>query len=67
LPGGKLSQGAPADIAIIDVEAEWTLQKENIASLSENSPFVGQTLKGKVDEVLVGGLRILRDGQLLDA
>jgi dihydroorotase len=55
LPGGKLSVGASADIAIFDPAMEWTYQKENIISKSSNSPFVGRKFKGKMLATVVAG------------
>lgn len=48
---GVLSEGAPADIVIIDPTTEWVYKKEEIRSKSTNSPFIGWTLKGRVIDV----------------
>jgi len=48
LDGGRLEIGRPADLTIIDLAWEWTVDPARFASLSRNCPFAGRTLKGKV-------------------
>ena len=43
------SKGAMAEITVIDPEYEWTFGKDHIYSKSGNSPFIGESLKGKVE------------------
>ncbi|MCK5451115.1 MAG: dihydroorotase [Candidatus Omnitrophica bacterium] len=52
---GTLSEGAVADITIIDPEKEWIYEKKDIISKSKNSPFIGKKMKGKVTDVIVEG------------
>jgi dihydroorotase len=52
---GTLSEGASADVTIIDPDKEWIYKKEDIKSKSTNSPFIGWTLKGLATHVIVGG------------
>lgn len=46
LNAGVLSEGAPADLLLVDKDAAWVAG--DYASKSSNSPFTGQTMKGKV-------------------
>ena len=43
------SKGAMAEITVIDPDYEWTFDKDHIHSKSGNSPFIGKSLKGKVE------------------
>ena len=52
---GSLGEGDWADIVIIDPEEEWIYKKEEIKSLSRNSPFIGKKMKAKVKYVIVDG------------
>ncbi|WP_309380021.1 dihydroorotase [Cerasicoccus frondis] len=48
LDRGTLSVGAPADITIFNPEETWEVSRQNLASLSHNSPWLGLTLRGAV-------------------
>jgi len=55
---GHLRAGAPADIVLVDPQASWTVRREDFASKSRNSAFLGRTLKGRVTHTI-------RDGQVV--
>ena len=55
IPGGRLIEGAQADLALIDPEFEYVLMGEDILSKSKNSPFIGETLKGRNELIMVEG------------
>jgi dihydroorotase len=55
ISGGRLIEGAAADLALIDPEYEYVLREEDIYSKSKNSPFIGKTLRGKNALTMVGG------------
>ncbi len=55
LPGGTLAVGAPADVVVFDPARPWIVRKEELRSLSANSPFLGETLTGQADVTVVGG------------
>lgn len=50
-----LGRGRPADITVIDTEAEYEIEIGDFASKSENSPFVGWHLKGRAVITIVNG------------
>jgi len=52
---GEIKEGKDADITIIDPDKEWTFTKEDIASKSKNTPFIGRKLKGTVEYTIFGG------------
>ena len=52
---GTLSEGAPADIAIVSDDKEWVVEKDDIISKSKNSCFLGKKLKGVVDYTIYNG------------
>lgn len=47
--------GQKADLSLFDPEGEYTFSKTNILSLSKNSAFIGQNLKGRVYGVISNG------------
>ncbi len=50
---GRMKVGAPADLVIFDPKEVW--KAEQFRSRSANSPFIGQTLKGRVKYTICGG------------
>ncbi|MEW6200702.1 MAG: dihydroorotase [bacterium] len=61
LHGGKIATGEPADLTIIDLAREWTIESEKFSSLARNCPFAGRKVKGKVMMVLIGGKIVYGD------
>lgn len=55
LPAGSLKQGEAADIAIIDPDMKWTVTVNDFHSLSQNSPYLGWDLVGRVTATIMGG------------
>jgi dihydroorotase len=55
VPGGTLAVGAPADVTLIDLNRDWTVEVNEFASKSRNCPFNGWTLPGKTFMTIVGG------------
>ncbi|HEX7513776.1 MAG TPA: dihydroorotase [Candidatus Methylomirabilis sp.] len=55
LPKGTLSEGADADVTIVDPTREWTYDVRQSASKARNSPFNGWKLRGQVLATIVGG------------
>ena len=53
--GGKLTEGAKADVVILDLDAKWTVDPAQFASKGKNTPLAGRELTGKVDYTLVDG------------
>lgn len=53
LDAGYLAEGGPADIVLFDAEEAWT--PEHFCSKSQNSPFLNQTMKGRVRYTVCGG------------
>ncbi len=52
---GTLGEGASADLTIIDLEREWTLDSGRFKSRSRNCPFHGRKVFGKAAYSIVGG------------
>ncbi|RKH75950.1 dihydroorotase, partial [Corallococcus praedator] len=52
---GTLSVGAPADVTLLDPDLEWTYDLGRTCSPSRNSPFHGQTFRGRAVRTIVGG------------
>jgi dihydroorotase len=55
LDRGTLSPGAPADIAVIDVDREWEIDINDFRSKSRNCPFHGRRVFGRAVVTVVSG------------
>lgn len=55
LPVGNLQPGSHADIVVFDPHEEWVVDPTKFFSKSQNTPFGGWTVKGKVKMTLVDG------------
>ncbi len=55
LEGGSLEEGAAADLTIVDLNEEWTVDPETFVSKGKNTPFKGRKLFGKVKYTVVDG------------
>jgi dihydroorotase len=55
LPPVRLQAGDPADLVLIDPEAEWTVDPERFHSKGRNTPFAGWTLHGRAMATVCGG------------
>ena len=52
---GTLGEGAPADLAILDPAARWTVDPDRFASKGKNTPLAGVELTGRVVATVFGG------------
>jgi dihydroorotase len=59
VPGGSLADGSPADVTLIDPDAEVKVDRSTMRSKSRNTPFHGWELKGRAVGTIVGGRRIV--------
>lgn len=64
---GALTPGADADLAVVDLDAEWTLQAGDLLYRNRFSAFEGRRFKGKVTRTLVRGITVYQDGQIVAA
>jgi dihydroorotase len=55
IPGGTLSEGAPADITILAPDLTVRIDAAALRSRSKNTPFNGWELRGGVAATIVGG------------
>jgi dihydroorotase len=62
LKKGTLAEGADADICIFDPNERWTPSVATLFSRSRNSPWLGQSLRGRVKRTFVGGFEVF-DGE----
>ncbi|HCN83340.1 MAG TPA: dihydroorotase, partial [Sphingobacteriaceae bacterium] len=51
LPIPEIEAGVPANLVLFDTETSWVFDQRSNRSKSSNSPFIGQSFKGKVSLV----------------
>lgn len=66
LKGGKLTVGAPADVTILDLDQEWTVDNMKFYTTGKVSPFNGKKCKGKAVATVLGGKLVMQDGIVIE-
>ncbi|MER7081342.1 dihydroorotase [Saccharopolyspora kobensis] len=62
--GRPVEVGEPANLVLVDPDAEWTVRGAELASLGENSPFDGMQLPGRVVATLLRGRLTAHEGKV---
>ena len=55
LPGGTLAEGCVADVSVLDLDEQWTVDPAAFLSKSRNTPFADWVLRGAPARTIVGG------------
>ncbi len=63
LPSGKLTNGAPADLVLIDLERPFVINAEELHSKTKNTPFDGHRFQGRVLKTFVDGITVFDSDQ----
>jgi dihydroorotase len=61
--GGPVAPGSPANLAVLDPAAAWTVDRAKLASRARNTPFHGRQLRGRVVHTLLRGAFTVRHGR----
>jgi dihydroorotase len=62
---GVIQPGADADIAVVDLDREWTIDDAKLQSLSRITPFHGRSVKGLPIHTLVRGRFVMKNRTLV--
>jgi dihydroorotase len=63
---GYIREGYWADLVLVDLNAPWTVNTENILYKSKWSPFEGTTFQSKIVGTLVSGNVVWENGSLVE-
>lgn len=55
LPGGEIKEGEVADLALLDLDAKWSVDPDDFLSMGRATPFEGWQLQGKNIMTMCGG------------
>lgn len=58
LPGGRLVEGAPADLVLFDPDAPFVMDRTRLRSKSKNTPYDGHRMEGRVLATYVAGVEV---------
>lgn len=58
VPTGALKVGLEADVAIVDPEAPWIIDRTKMEATADNTPFDRQGAQGRVRALIKGGVAI---------
>lgn len=64
LNAGTLKPGSVADVTIMDLNKEWTVDSSKFYTRGKFTPFEGKAMKGKAVATIVAGKLAMRDGLL---
>ncbi|WP_298336787.1 dihydroorotase [uncultured Erythrobacter sp.] len=58
IPTGTLKVGHEADIAVVDPEAPWVVDRRKMAATADNTPFDMHGVQGRVRALVKGGVAV---------
>ncbi len=61
---GFVREGYWADLSLVNLNAPWKVEKDNILTKCKWSPFEGYTFRSSVTDTFVNGYRVWADGKL---
>jgi len=64
LPTPTIEVGKPANLTLVDLDAQWEVGEAGYESRSENCCFAGRTLSGKVVTTIAAGGIVYRERSL---
>lgn len=62
LPAGTLQEGSVADITIMDLDKEWTVDSSKFYTRGKFTPYEGKECKGKAVATMLHGKFVMKDG-----
>jgi dihydroorotase len=62
LAAGTLKPGSHADITILDLDKEWTVDSRKFYTRGKVTPFEGKHCKGKAAATMIDGQFVMKDG-----
>jgi dihydroorotase len=59
--GGPIAPGAPANLQVFDPQLNWSVDRTQLRSRADNTPFHGHELSGRTRHTILHGRLTLRD------
>ncbi|HNQ60850.1 MAG TPA: dihydroorotase [Bacteroidia bacterium] len=64
---GYIREGYRADLSLVNLNAPWRVEKENILAKCKWSPFEGLIFRAKVTDTFVNGYRVWSNGRIIES
>lgn len=61
--GRPVAVGEPANLAVWDTTTVWTVSRDELASRSNNTPYHGMSVKGRVHHTIFNGQLVVHNGK----
>ena len=65
LDAGVIAPGKDADLTVLDLDKEWTVDSSKFYSKGKASPFDEMIFKGKAAATIVNGEIVMKNGEVL--
>ena len=65
--GQAIAVGSPANLAIVDANANWVVDAQRLASRSRNTPYAARPMRGRVIATFLRGYATVLGGELVSA
>lgn len=62
---GEIRVGGDADLVLVDLEREWTLEQGALEARAGISPYVGMPFRGRIVRTIVRGRTVYADGRVV--
>lgn len=62
---GSISIGKDGDFAIVDLDKTYKLRAEDLFYKHQATPYIGDTFKGSVEQTILRGTTIYKDGKIV--
>ncbi len=65
VPGG-IAPGNPANLVVFNPDTQWTVRADELEHRHPVTPYDGEVLTGRVEQVWLHGVKAVCDGQIMD-
>lgn len=62
---GSIEVGRDADLALFDMSQEWTLEREQLQYRHKQAPYIGLSVRGKLNRTLLRGRSVVVEGRIV--
>jgi dihydroorotase len=64
---GRIAVGADADLAIVDLDADWQIEDAAVIGRIDWTPYAGRRMRARIETTLVRGRVVYEDGRVVGA